>query len=52
LEYLRLHPHIKRWVAVDDIDMSKDLSLNFVKTYPKITTVEADKCIEILGKIQ
>jgi hypothetical protein len=50
LEYLRLHPYIKRWVAVDDIDMSEDLPENFIKTYPRITAVEADGCIKILGK--
>ena len=49
LEYLKKHPHIKKWVAVDDIDLSKDFPENAVVTYPKITTEDADKCIEILG---
>jgi len=49
LEYLKMHPHIKKWVAVDDINLSKDFPDNAVVTYPKITTADADKCIEILG---
>jgi len=49
LEYLKMHPHIKKWVAVDDIDLSGDFPENAVVTYPKITAEDADKCIEILG---
>jgi len=52
LEYLRVHPHIKKWVAVDDINMANDIPDNFVKTWPKLTTADADKCIEILGKFE
>ncbi|MDR2578385.1 MAG: hypothetical protein LBC70_06200 [Chitinispirillales bacterium] len=51
LEYIRAHPHIKKWVAVDDINMSKDIPENFVEVYPRITAEEADRCIEILGKM-
>jgi hypothetical protein len=51
LEYLKVHPHIKKWVAVDDINMSKCIPDNFVYTCPRIKKEEADKCIEILGKI-
>jgi hypothetical protein len=50
LEYLKMHPHIKKWVAVDDIDLSGDFPENAVVTYPKITTGDADRCIEILGR--
>ena len=48
LEYIKAHPHIKKWVAVDDLDMSRDIPDNFVGTYPKLTSEKADKCIEIL----
>jgi hypothetical protein len=50
LEYLKMHPHIKKWVAVDDMDLSKDFPENAVVTYPKITHDDANKCIEILGQ--
>jgi hypothetical protein len=50
LEYLKIHPHIKKWVAVDDIDLSKDFPENAVVTYPKITSDDANRCIEILGQ--
>jgi len=50
LEYLKKHPHIEKWVAVDDIDLSEDFPENAVVTYPKITTGDADRCIEILGR--
>jgi len=49
LEYLKMHPHIKKWVAVDDMDLSKDFPENAVVTYPKITASDADKCINILN---
>ncbi|MCL2102137.1 MAG: HAD domain-containing protein [Fibromonadales bacterium] len=52
LEYLRMHPHIKKWVAVDDIDLDVDFPKNAVVTYPNITTSNADKCIKILGKLK
>jgi hypothetical protein len=52
LEYLRIHPHIKKWVAVDDIDMISYIPENFVETRRKLTTAHADRCIEILGKIE
>ena len=49
LEYLKMHPYIKKWVAVDDKDLSRDFPKNSVVTYPKITAEDADRCIEILG---
>jgi hypothetical protein len=48
LEYLKMHPHIKKWVAVDDVNLSKDFPKNAVVTYPKITAGDADKCIRML----
>jgi len=50
LEYLRTHPHIKNWVAVDDENLSKDLPNHFVMTDSRITAEHADRCIEVLGK--
>jgi len=49
LEYLKMHPHIKKWVAVDDMNLTTFFPNNAIITYPKITTKDADKCIEILG---
>ena len=49
LEYLKMHPYIKKWVAVDDKDLSRDFPKNSVVTYPKITAEDADRCIEILN---
>lgn len=48
LEYLKMHPHIKKWVAVDDKDLTVCFPNNAVVTYPKITSADADECIEIL----
>ena len=48
-EYLKEHPHIKKWVAVDDINMTEDIFDNFVHVYPYLTEENADRCIEILG---
>jgi len=52
LEYLRTHPHIKKWGAVDDMNLSNDLPNNFVMTDTKMTAEHADRCIEILGSFQ
>ncbi|MCL2283461.1 MAG: HAD domain-containing protein [Fibromonadales bacterium] len=49
LEYLKAHPHIKKWVAVDDMDLSRDFPENAVVTCQKITTADADRCIEMLS---
>jgi len=49
LEYLKAHPHIKNWVAVDDMDLTQAFPENAIITYPKITASNADKCIEILS---
>jgi len=49
LEYLKMHPHIEKWVAVDDKDLSGDFPQNSVVTSQKITVNDADRCIEILG---
>ena len=48
LEYLKTHPHIKKWVAVDDKNLARDFPQNAVVTRRKITVGNADKCIEIL----
>ena len=51
IKYLKVHPHIKKWVAIDDYrDMIYDIPDNFVHTYPKVTKDEADRCIQILGE--
>lgn len=49
LEYLRTHPHIKKWVAVDDKNLPLDFPQNAVVTHKKISADDADKCIEILN---
>jgi len=49
LEYLKMHPHIKKWVAIDDMDLTRYFPENAVVTYPQITTSDADRCIKILS---
>jgi len=46
--YLRYHPFIKKWVAVDDMDLTEDFPKNAVKTSYKLEKKHADACIEIL----
>ncbi|MDR1812562.1 MAG: hypothetical protein LBQ87_07030 [Candidatus Fibromonas sp.] len=48
LEYLKMHPHIRKWAAVDDVNLPDDFPENAVVTYPKITAGDADKCIRML----
>ncbi|MDR2383272.1 MAG: hypothetical protein LBD76_05235 [Prevotellaceae bacterium] len=50
LEYLKAHPEIKKWVALDDLSLDYYLKNNAVVTSTyKLVKVDADKCIEILG---
>jgi hypothetical protein len=49
LEYLKAHPEIKRWVAVDDLALNRYLKTNTVITSHRLYKADADKCIEILG---
>jgi hypothetical protein len=48
LEYLKAHPEIKRWVALDDLSLNRYLD-NAVITSSRLYRKDADKCIEILG---
>jgi hypothetical protein len=48
LEYLKRHPEVKKWVAIDDLRMDVDLGKNIVVTKYKMTQQDADKCIKIL----
>jgi hypothetical protein len=50
LEYVKAHPEIKRWVALDDLPLNHYLKDNAVitSTY-KLVKADADKCIAILG---
>lgn len=50
LEYVKKHPEIKKWVALDDLSLDHYLKDNAVVTSTyKLVKVDADKCIEILG---
>ncbi|MDR2287043.1 MAG: hypothetical protein LBE04_06165 [Prevotellaceae bacterium] len=50
LEYIKVHPEIKRWAAIDDLPLNHYLKDNAVMTSTyKLVKVDADKCIEILG---
>jgi hypothetical protein len=48
-EYLKKHPEIKSWVAIDDLHLNRDLGENAVVTVSKMKKEDADKCIEILN---
>jgi hypothetical protein len=49
LEYLKAHPEVKRWAAIDDLPLDEDLK-NAVRTSSyKLLKADADKCIQILG---
>ncbi|MDR2027672.1 MAG: hypothetical protein LBQ01_08975 [Prevotellaceae bacterium] len=50
LEYLKAHPEIKRWVAVDDMHLDDYLKNNAVVTRYRLVKADADKCIKILGR--
>jgi hypothetical protein len=50
LEYLKAHPEIKKWAAVDDLPLNRYLKDNAVMTSSyKLVKADADKCIDILG---
>ncbi|MDR2168636.1 MAG: hypothetical protein LBP59_00660 [Planctomycetaceae bacterium] len=50
LEYLKEHPEIKKWVAIDDMNLVKDLSAKHaVTTVSRLKKEDADKCIKILN---
>jgi hypothetical protein len=48
LTYLRNHPRIRRYVAIDDLDLSRGLEGHFVKTSCWMKPEEADEAIRIL----
>ena len=52
LYYLKQHPEIKHYVAIDDMKLGDDLPGHFVHTYPRLTPKDADACIEVLNKKQ
>jgi hypothetical protein len=49
LEYLKAHPEIKRWVALDDMHLDKYLKNNAVITQYRLVKADADRCIAILN---
>ncbi|MDR3246623.1 MAG: hypothetical protein LBT50_09360 [Prevotellaceae bacterium] len=49
LEYLREHPQITKYVAIDDMNLSKLGEQHFVQTGSRLTKELADKCIELLN---
>jgi hypothetical protein len=52
IDYLHTYPHITHFVAIDDLDLSNDLSPNFVKTINHFTQKHADQALKILSKKQ
>jgi hypothetical protein len=52
LEYLKVHPEIKRWAAIDDMPLDHFFEDNAVRTRYKLVKNDADKCIEILGVVK
>jgi len=51
LDYVEKHPEIKRFVAIDDMNLSEGLEGHFVRTSHLITDEQCDRCIEILGVV-
>jgi hypothetical protein len=49
LEYLKVHPEIKKWAAIDDLPLNRYLKNAVMTSTYKLVKVDADKCIEILG---
>ncbi|MDR1973767.1 MAG: hypothetical protein LBQ31_03725 [Bacteroidales bacterium] len=49
LEYLKEHPEVEKWVAVDDLPLDRDFEKNAVVTNYKLTREHSYKCIEILN---
>jgi response regulator RpfG family c-di-GMP phosphodiesterase len=50
LEYLKAHPEIKRWVALDDLYLDKFLKDNAIVTHAfRLVKADADRCIAILN---
>lgn len=52
LEYLKEHPEIKSWVAIDDMHLDRDLGENAVVTVSEMKKEDADRCIEILNSAE
>jgi hypothetical protein len=48
LEYVKKHPEIKKFVAIDDLDISVGLEGHFVRTSNVINDEECDECIKLL----
>ncbi|MDR1554136.1 MAG: hypothetical protein LBS69_11880 [Prevotellaceae bacterium] len=49
LEYLKAHPEIEKWAAIDDLPLNRYLNNAVLTSSYKLVKVDADKCIEILG---
>jgi len=47
LEYVKKHPEIKKFVAIDDMDLSLGLEGHFVQTTHLITDEECNECIKL-----
>jgi hypothetical protein len=54
LEYVKAHPEVKKWVAIDDVPLDRSLKDNAVVTSicNKLLKDYADKCIERLGVVK
>jgi L-rhamnose mutarotase len=48
LEYLKRHPNIKNYVAIDDMDLLPGLEGHFVRTSQSLTGRQAEQAIKIL----
>ena len=49
LEYLKAHPHIQKYVAIDDLPLDRGLGKFAVITEEVMTQKDANKCIRILN---
>jgi hypothetical protein len=49
LEYVKAHPAISKWVAIDDLSLDEYLPDNAVVTWDYLNPETADKCIALLN---
>ncbi|MDR1022781.1 MAG: hypothetical protein LBL94_05870 [Prevotellaceae bacterium] len=49
LEYLKAHPEVKKWVALDDLSLDCYLKNAVVTSTYKLVKADADKCIAMLS---
>ena len=47
-DWLHRNPDVKRWVAIDDMDLDGMVETNFVRTRSSLNEIDAEKCIRIL----